>query len=268
MAWDIFERAARRYENWYTTPSGSRADHAERVLLAWLLRFVPQAKTALEVGCGTGHFTRWLTTQGLHAVGLDRAPAMVIECHMRDSTLPVIIGDAHQLPVRDGAVDVVMLVTTLEFLEQPTLALTEAIRVARYGLILLVLNRWSLGGCSRRWGQQAGGTLLRYAHDYSLWSLRTLVQQTSGPRLYAMHWASTLFPNGLWNWHVRVPVGDVLGLVAVLKEPPAHVWTGHNGTAMTTEKSRQSSRTQVTADAVDRVARDPIDTNDNIRRNV
>jgi ubiquinone/menaquinone biosynthesis C-methylase UbiE len=217
VAWEIFEPAASRYESWYTTPRGNRVDHAERALLTWLLGFVPQTKTVLEVGCGTGHFTRWLTSQGLFTVGLDRAPAMVAEAHTAEPTLPVSIGDAHALPVRDHAVDVAMLVTTLEFLEQPTIALTEAVRVARHGLILLVLNRWSFGGCSRRWGQQASGTLLGNAHDYSLRSLRALVHHACGPRLDTIHWASTLFPNGLWSWQARVPVGDVLGLIAVLQ---------------------------------------------------
>lgn len=227
MAWNIFEQAARTYERWYTTPGGSRADHAERALLTWLLRCVPQTKTVLEVGCGTGHFTRWLGEQGLLGVGLDRAPAMVYEYHTRDPTLPVIIGDAHQLPIRDNAVDVVMLVTTLEFLDQPTVALTEAVRVARHGLILLVLNRWSLGGFSRRWGTQAGGTLLRNAQDYSLRTLRTLVHRVCVTRLQAVYWTSTLFPNGLWSWRGRVPVGDVIGLVAVLRDTSPHVVTDH-----------------------------------------
>lgn len=251
MAWDIFERAASRYESWYSTLGGSRADRAERALLVWLLGFVPQTRTVLEVGCGTGHFTRWLPTQGVFTVGVDRAPAMVSEFHMLDPTLPVMIGDAHQLPVRDGAVDVVMLVTTLEFLDQPTVALTEAIRVARHGLILLVLNRWSLGGFSRRWGKQTSGTLLRSAHDYSLRSLHRLVQHADERRLEAIHWASTLFPNGLWSWRARVPVGDVLGLVALLKDTSSHIGTGHDEKAMMTEKSRQSAEASVTTEKVD-----------------
>jgi ubiquinone/menaquinone biosynthesis C-methylase UbiE len=216
MAWDLFERAASRYENWYTTAQGTRADRAERALLTSLLGFFPQIQTVLEVGCGTGHFTRWLTSQGLHAIGLDRAPAMLSQLRMQDPTLPVILGDAHGLPVRNRAVDAIILITTLEFLEQPGVALTEAIRVARCGLILLVLNRWSLGGLSRRWGKQAGSPLLGNAHDYSIGTLRAMVQSAAGRRLQSIHLASTLFPNGLWSLQTKLPFGDIIAVTALL----------------------------------------------------
>ena len=54
------------YEEWYQT-AGRRADHLERALLGRLVPAFPQAQTALEVGCGTGHFTRWMTSQSLAA---------------------------------------------------------------------------------------------------------------------------------------------------------------------------------------------------------
>jgi hypothetical protein len=45
------------YETWYQT-TGRRADRLEKELLAWLLARFPSAGTLLEVGCGSGHFTR------------------------------------------------------------------------------------------------------------------------------------------------------------------------------------------------------------------
>ncbi|MBN1135320.1 MAG: hypothetical protein JXM73_01975, partial [Anaerolineae bacterium] len=47
------------YEAWYET-TGRRADRLEKALLKQLLARFPQASSLLEVGCGTGHFTRWL----------------------------------------------------------------------------------------------------------------------------------------------------------------------------------------------------------------
>jgi SAM-dependent methyltransferase len=216
VPWEIFERVASRYENWYTTPRGEQADQAERALLEWLLRLFPGARSALEVGCGAGHFTTWLAKQGLWTLGLDRAPAMLTELHRRAPTLPVILCDAHRLPVREGAVDLVIFVTALEFLEEPHIALVEAVRVARRGLLLVVLNRWSLGGLSRRWGSQARGALLSQARDFSLGSLRALLQKAAGGRLQQIHWTSTLFPDGLWWLRAPLPMGDVIGVVAVL----------------------------------------------------
>jgi SAM-dependent methyltransferase len=216
VPWEIFERAASHYEDWYTTPRGEHAEQAERALLEWLLRLFPGARSVLEVGCGTGHFTTWLTRQGLWVLGLDRAPAMLTELHRRAPALPVIVSDAHRLPVGGRAVDLVMFVTTIEFLEEPDMALAEAVRVARRGLLLVVLNRWSQGGLSRRWGPQARGSLLGQARDFSLGSLRALVRKAAGGRLQEIHWTSTLFPDGLWRVRAPLPVGDVIGMAAVL----------------------------------------------------
>jgi ubiquinone/menaquinone biosynthesis C-methylase UbiE len=66
------------YEAWYETV-GQRADCLEKVLLKQLLAGFPQAQTMLEIGCGTGHFTRWFSEQGLGAIGLDLSPAMLAE---------------------------------------------------------------------------------------------------------------------------------------------------------------------------------------------
>jgi ubiquinone/menaquinone biosynthesis C-methylase UbiE len=216
VPWDIFEQAASRYAAWYTTPSGQRADAAERALLTWLLAGFPTARSVLEVGCGTGHFTTWLAHQGWQVVGLDRAPAMLAHLHQHFPDIPVIMGDAHRLPMRQGAVDLVVFVTTLEFLEDPAMALAEAVRVARQGLVVVALNAWSVGGLSRRWGSQARQSLLSRARDYSVRSLRAVVRQAAGKRLQGVRWASTLLPAGLWQVRAPIPVGDVIGLGATL----------------------------------------------------
>jgi SAM-dependent methyltransferase len=214
MPWDIFERAAKRYEAWYATPLGQRADAAERALLTRLLGGFPTARSVLEVGCGTGHFTAWLADQGWEVVGLDRAPAMVAEVRRHFPEIPVIVGDAHRLPVREGAVDLVVFVTALEFLEDPVLVLAEAARVACQGLVVVALNRCSLGGLSRRWGPQARQSLLGQARDASVRSLRMMVKAAVGTRLQGIRWASTLFPDGLWRVQAPIPFGEVIGMAA------------------------------------------------------
>ncbi|MGE0682099.1 MAG: class I SAM-dependent methyltransferase [Candidatus Binatia bacterium] len=215
MGWKTFEKAASRYEAWYSTPHGQRADQAERALLQWLLTFFPGARSLLEIGCGTGHFAEWLASMGLWVVGLDRSPAMLVELHKRTPELRVILSDAHSLPLRDRAVDLTTFVTTVEFLDHAETALKEAVRVSRQGLILVVLNRWSLGGLSRRWGPQARGLLLGQAHDYSLLLLRTLLKQAGGTRVQRVQWTSSLFPAGLWRLQAPLPFGDVIGMAAV-----------------------------------------------------
>jgi ubiquinone/menaquinone biosynthesis C-methylase UbiE len=215
-AWQIFERNAGVYEDWYATPRGRRADRAERALLDRLLAPFATAQSALEVGCGTAHFTRWLAGRLRYVVGLDRAIAMLAEARRYHPPVPVIQGDAHQLPIRDRAVDLTIFIFTLEFVERPDLALTEAVRVARRGVVIVALNRWSSGGFSRRWGADARGPLLGHARDFSLPSLHALASSATGDRLRRIRWASSLFPRSREAVTRSIPFGDVIGVAAEL----------------------------------------------------
>ncbi|MDP7546985.1 MAG: class I SAM-dependent methyltransferase [Alphaproteobacteria bacterium] len=221
MGWQIFDADADKYEAWYGSAKGRRADQSERKLLAWLLRRIPEAASILEVGCGTGHFTAWFADQGLFTIGLDRAPTMLATLHRRHPTLPSVLGDARTLPFQDGAVDVTAFVTTLEFLEQPEEVLAEAVRASRRGLILVVLNTWSIGGLSRRWGRQARSDKLGQARDHSLPQLAKLVRAVASDRIQRLWWMSALYPVGPAEFLAHVPLGDVIGLAATLRPPKA-----------------------------------------------
>jgi SAM-dependent methyltransferase len=216
VPWELFEQAADGYDAWYDTPRGRRAERAERGLLGWLLDHVPDARSLLDVGCGTGRFTAWLAERPLRVFGLDRSPAMLAAMRRRRPGVPGILGDAHRLPLRAAAVDLTLLLTTLEFLEDPPVALAEAVRVSRRGMLLVVLNRWSTGGLSRRIGRQAHGSLLGQAHDSTLFTLRAMARRAAGHRLRALRWASTLLPDGLSYARTMLPFGDVLGMAVVL----------------------------------------------------
>lgn len=216
VGWQPFERRAAGYEAWYTTRRGRRADRAERALLERLLAPFAGAQSALEVGCGTGHFTRWLAGRLPHVMGLDRSPAMLAEARRPRPRLPLIQGDAHHLPIRSRAVDLSVFVITLEFAEHPAVALAEAVRVARRGVLVVALNRWSLGGFSRRCGSDARRSLVGQARDFTWLSLRALASAAAGPRLRALRWAGVLFPGGPVGVAARIPFGDVIGIAVEL----------------------------------------------------
>lgn len=214
--WRVFEEEAHKYEAWYAKPQGQRVGQAERALIERLLALFPEARSILEIGCGTGQFTRWLAERFPSVIGLDRAPAMLAEFRKISPEIPIILSDAHRLPVRDGSVDLSVFVVTLEFLEDPEVALAEAMRVARRGVLLITLNPWSLGGLSRTIGAQSRGAILSRAKGFPLWSLKDMAAKTAGRRLQRILWTSTLFPNGFWRFCISVPLGDVLGLALAL----------------------------------------------------
>jgi ubiquinone/menaquinone biosynthesis C-methylase UbiE len=219
MTWEIFERESGSYEGWYDTSRGRRVDRSERALLAWLIGRFTGLRRVLEVGCGTGHFTRWLTTRGLFAFGLDRSPSMLREAQRAGTSCPLLLGDAERIPLRDGAVDLSVLVSTLEFLDEPRVALEECVRVASRGVVVVALNRWSVGGMSRRWGPHAGSPLLGRARDVSVPSLEAALRRAAGRRLRRVHWRSTLLPRPFDGLVSPLPCGDALGMAVRLTPP-------------------------------------------------
>ncbi len=215
------ENVAAHYEAWYETPEGRRADELEKAVLGWLLQAFARPGSVLEIGCGTGHFTRWLSDQGLAAVGLDLSAAMLAQARALDG-IPLARGDAYRLPFADGAFDLAALVTTLEFLERPQEALAEALRVARCGMVLGVLNRWSLLGLQRRLVGLFRSTVYDAARFYGVGELKRLAtggstRSIAGERARVV-WRSTLFPRG-WPWpQARLPWGGFIGMVLIVSD--------------------------------------------------
>jgi ubiquinone/menaquinone biosynthesis C-methylase UbiE len=210
-----FDRdVAVHYEAWYETPEGRRADQLEKAVLGRLLHSFSGLGTVLEVGCGTGHFSRWLDLQGLTAVGLDLSPAMLAEARALDGIL-LMRGDAHRLPFVDGAFDVVALVTTLEFLERPRQALEEALRVGRRGLLLGVLNRSSLLGLHRRIVGLFRPTVYDDAHFHNVGELQLLLRSVAGEE-GCIVWYTTLFRRW-WPWpQTRLLWGGFIGMAMIV----------------------------------------------------
>lgn len=165
----------------------------------------PQARTILEVGCGTGHFTRLFGEQGLQAVGLHRSRVMLDEA-VSLSGLDHLQGDALKLPFASMSFHLVSLITTLEFLPDPIQGLVEAIRVARQGLILGVLNAESRLG---REYKRAGGPIWDVARLFTPGELKRMTLETTGAKARVV-WRTTLWP--FWAGALPLPWGGFIGM--------------------------------------------------------
>jgi SAM-dependent methyltransferase len=100
--------------------------------------------TLLDVGCGTGHFSRRFTTAGLRVTGLDPDPAMLDYARGVGGEVDYLRGTVTALPFDDNAYDHVTAVTSLCFIADAPGALREMWRVARRAVLLGLLNRHSL----------------------------------------------------------------------------------------------------------------------------
>lgn len=217
---------AQHYEQWYEVGEGHRTDLLEKELLGQLLDGLSDAQSLLEIGCGTGHFTRYFATFFPSVVGLDISSAMLKEARRlnvehpdaigADRRIPYLMGDALRLPFSDASFDVVALITTLEFLNNPQQALKEAERVARRGLILGVLNAHSLMGIVRRLEGLKKTTIFNHAHFYSVGELSKLVRKSLSHRKNKLFWRTTLFPKLVPLKGSAFPFGGFIGMRVVL----------------------------------------------------
>lgn len=97
--------------------------------------------TVLDVGGGTGNDGAALRDRGWRPVVADRSPAMLDRA--RAKGLATAVADATALPVPDGAVDAVALVSMLHHVPDWPDALAEARRVVRPGgrVVLVAFGR-------------------------------------------------------------------------------------------------------------------------------
>ncbi|MCR4301123.1 MAG: class I SAM-dependent methyltransferase [Sulfuricaulis sp.] len=131
------------YEAWYQTASGSWIADREFSLM-WRLLNPPAGATLLDVGCGTGHFSRRSAAAGLRVTGLDPDPAMPDYARGLGGGVNYLPGTGTALPFDNKAYDFVTAVTSLCFITDPERALRELWRVARHAVTLGLLNRHSL----------------------------------------------------------------------------------------------------------------------------
>ena len=195
------------YESWYET-TGRRADELEKQLLDELLAEFPAVETVLEVGCGTGHFSRWFEARGLHVVGADLSMEMLVEFRRLQGP-PCVRGRAERLPFASRSVDLVAFITTLEFVADVGRTLSEACRVARRGILVGALNRHSLIG--RRLTRRTD-TPWTSARLYNLRELRKLVMRAAGEYRPRFRSRTTLWPG--WQSSLPLPWGGFIGISA------------------------------------------------------
>lgn len=86
----------------------------------------------LDVGAGTGISARGMMARGARVVALDHSTDMLARLRSRTPRMPVLLGDGHALPLRDGAADLVTYAQTWHWMDAEQ-AVPEAARVLRTG---------------------------------------------------------------------------------------------------------------------------------------
>lgn len=207
------ESEARLYESWFKTEEGRRADRLEKALLKDLSARFDGSGTMLDVGAGTGHFTRWFQELGWNVIGVDISMPMLNEARRRDPHFRCVVADGALLPFPETSFDVVATITTLEFVSQPVRVLREMMRVSKKGLLLGVLNRWSLLAAQRRVQGWFRHSPYSHAKFLSTGQLERMVREAAGPtHVLELETKTTLWPQWSGMTVSTLPWGGFLGM--------------------------------------------------------
>lgn len=132
------------YDAWYDSPRGRWIGQTEYRLLSNELALFSEGQI-LDVGCGTGWFTRQMATlPGQFVTGIDLNAEWLAFARSRDARSTYHQANALALPFADNSFDHVLSVAALCFTTDWHKAVSEIVRVTRRRFAIGMLNRHSL----------------------------------------------------------------------------------------------------------------------------
>jgi SAM-dependent methyltransferase len=148
-----FDRAAELYEQGRPDYPATALRHLGRVLA------LEPGRTVVELGSGTGKFTRALESLGAARLAVEPSPGMRRVFARTVPQVPVLPGTAEAIPLPNGFADAVVAAQSFHWF-RPRPAITEIARVLRpSGGLGLV---WNIRDESVRWSHRLTEILDRY----------------------------------------------------------------------------------------------------------
>ena len=128
---DMFARIATRYDFFNDLLSFGIHRLTRRVLLREM--HLQPGQRILDVCAGTGALARRAVARGVEVVGVDGCDAMLRRLIERTPTVPVVVGDALNLPFADASFDAAMIGFSSRDVASPLRMFREIGRVVRPG---------------------------------------------------------------------------------------------------------------------------------------
>jgi ubiquinone/menaquinone biosynthesis C-methylase UbiE len=144
----LTSEVASGYDAYYQTETGKTIDNIEKEIVSAHLKKLPKTNW-LELGCGTGHWTKFFSENGLQITAVDNSEAMLEIARSKNlENVQFINADATRLPFHDARFSGIVSITMLEFVDDLKGALNEINRVLKPGgtLVLGCLNALSEPG--------------------------------------------------------------------------------------------------------------------------
>ena len=132
--------------------------------LDWLRDVVGlgEGKTALDLGAGTGKFSKLLLATGVRVVAVDPVVPMLERLRRDVRGVEAVVGNAEHIPLAATSVDAVLCAQSFHWFATPA-AVAEIRRVLKPGGVLGLI--WNQRDESVEWVAQLGKLLARYEGD-------------------------------------------------------------------------------------------------------
>ena len=176
------------YENFYQEESGQKIDRIEQQLLSKHLKGL-EKKDFLELGCGTGHWTRFFCKIGFPVTAIDSSENMLeIAKKNKPANCEFLKADATQLPFSDNSFSTVASVTMLEFVEDVNKVMDEIDRILKPGgtLVLGCLNENSELGKTKE-----SDPVFQHARFFTPQQIEAILSRFGNPHInYGVYFSS------------------------------------------------------------------------------
>ncbi len=147
-----FDTQAGTYDEYYITDLGIAIDKSEKECVKKFLDSIPKGNI-LELGCGTGHWSEWISQQGFEVYGIDIAKKMLAKADSKNiPNCKFEFMSMTDLKFDDASVDNIIAITSLEFSVDLDKTFSEIKRVLKPNgfFIAAVLNSKSVIGITKK----------------------------------------------------------------------------------------------------------------------
>jgi ubiquinone/menaquinone biosynthesis C-methylase UbiE len=173
---------ASEYDSYYQNEPGKTIDKKEKEIISGHLRNLPK-ENWLELGCGTGHWTKFFSDWGFQITAVDNSEAMLEIARSKNmKNVQLLNADAARLPFPDVCFSGIVSITMLEFVDDLNQVLNEIDRVLKPlgTLVLGCLNAGSELGKNKN-----NDPVFKHAHFFTPEEIEKMLFRFGNPRISA-----------------------------------------------------------------------------------
>lgn len=159
-----FDEIAGVYDAYYETLIGRQVDHVEKQLVWKYMIGMSPEEPLLEIGCGTGHWTRFFRQKGFKLTAIDVSEKMLEKAKQKNpEKVHFERMNVEEMKYGDHAFENIIAIATLEFVADLERAFSEIKRILKPGGILIL---GCLNALSELGQQKKENEIYRKAHFF------------------------------------------------------------------------------------------------------